>query len=75
MDNKEQTKTLIPTRKWVAARIVALAGIATMWATTSGWDVEETIALIALLSEAGTSYLLPNLNTPGGVPTKTVAGD
>lgn len=57
-----------PTRKWLAARIVGVAGVLTMWATTGSWDVEETVAAIALFSEASLSWLVPNLPTPGGVP-------
>lgn len=64
------TKSLRPTNKWVAARIVAAAGLLTLLVTTDAWDDEEWIALIALVSEALVSYLVPNANTPGGVPLK-----
>lgn len=49
-----------PTRKWVAARVTALAAILTMWQVTGGWDAEETIALIGLVTEGAISYLTPN---------------
>ena len=50
----------MPSRKWAAARITALTGLLIMWATTGSWDVEETVALITLVSESGLSYLIPN---------------
>lgn len=50
----------MPTNKWKAARIVAVAALLTMWATTGSWDTEETVGLIGLLSEAGVAYYTPN---------------
>lgn len=50
----------MPSRKWLAARVIALTGLATMWATTGAWDQEETIAAITIVSGAATAYLLPN---------------
>jgi hypothetical protein len=60
-----------PTNKWIAARVTAIAGIAIMAVTTDGWDDEETVAAITLVSEALVSYLVPNADTPGGVPDAT----
>lgn len=57
----------IPTRKWIAAQIVAIAGIATSW-VESGWDQTETKLCIAVAVQAAVTYLLPNEQTPGGVP-------
>lgn len=51
---------MLPTRKWAVARITALSGLLIMWTTTGTWDVEETVGLITLLTEAGISYLTPN---------------
>lgn len=65
-----ETPTLKPTRKWIAARIVGVVGVLTMWATTGTWDVEETVALLALVSEGTLSWLTPNDPTPGGVPVE-----
>jgi hypothetical protein len=50
----------VPSNKWLAARVTGIAGVLTMWATTGSWDTEETVALIALCSEAAISYLTPN---------------
>lgn len=50
----------MPSNKYLAARVTAIAGLLTMWATTGSWDTEETVALIALCSEAAISYLTPN---------------
>lgn len=65
-------KTLLPTRKWLAAQVVGLAGIASS-AIDSGWDATESKLLVALLVQAAVTYLLPNDNTPGGVPVKPAA--
>jgi hypothetical protein len=50
----------MPSRKWFAARVTALAGLATMIATTGGWDSEETVALITIVASAAVSWLTPN---------------
>jgi hypothetical protein len=62
-------KSWLPTRKWFAAQVVALAGVATS-ALDSGWDSTETKLLIAVVVQAAVTYLLPNDSTPGGVPLK-----
>jgi mannose/fructose/N-acetylgalactosamine-specific phosphotransferase system component IIC len=56
-----------PTRKWVVGQVTALGALVTMFVTTGGWDQEETIALVGLAVAAATSYLVPNLDAPGGV--------
>jgi len=58
----------LPTRKWIAAQVTALAAIAVMYITTGAWDTEESVALIGWLVQAATTYLVPNEPTPGGVP-------
>jgi len=58
----------MPTRKWWAARVTALAGLLIMFVATGGWGAEETVAIITLVSESLVSYLIPNESTPGGVP-------
>lgn len=68
-------KSAAPTRKWVAAQVVALAAIATMYVSTGGWNQEESVALIGWFVQAATTYLVPNEDTPGGVPTKPVSAD
>ena len=49
-----------PSKKWFVTQITAVAALFTMWATTGSWDVEETVALIGLVSQAGIGYLTPN---------------
>jgi hypothetical protein len=63
-------KSVWPTRKWFAAQVVAIGALLTMYVTTDGWDDEETVALIGLVVQAFTTYLVPNQDTPGGVPLK-----
>lgn len=50
----------VPSRKWMAAQVAAAAVIAVMWARTGSWDTEETVAAIGWLTQAATTYLLPN---------------
>ncbi len=59
-----------PTNKWFATQVTALAALATMYFTTGGWDVEENISLVGIVAQAAISWLVPNDNTPGGVPPK-----
>lgn len=65
-----ETKSSVPTNKWIAARVTAVAGILILFITTDKWNDEEWIATVTLVSEALVSYLVPNANTPGGVPAK-----
>lgn len=62
--------SLWPTRKWVAARIIAIGALAAMAITAGGVSTEFWVALVGLIVEGAVSYLLPNQPTPGGVPTK-----
>lgn len=57
----------IPTRKWIAAQVVALGALAAS-AIESGWSDAEWKILAAIVVQALTTYLLGNDLTPGGVP-------
>lgn len=50
----------MPSRKWFTARVTALAGLATMWATTGSWDTEETLMAITVVSAAALAYRVKN---------------
>lgn len=65
------TKSWMPTRKWWAATLVALGAIATLWVSKGTFDRDVAIALIAAVVQAATTYLLPNQDTPGGVPLRS----
>lgn len=56
----ERLEELMPSRKWFAARVVALTTLATTWATTGSWDREETLFTIGIASAALLSWLVPN---------------
>lgn len=61
----------LPTRKWWAARVAALAALIVMYITTDGgWDDEEWVALVGLIAEGVISYLVPNARTVGGAPAR-----
>jgi len=63
-------KSWLPTRKWWAATVVALGAIATMWVTKGAFDRDVAIAAIAAVVQAATTYIVPNQDTPGGVPLR-----
>jgi hypothetical protein len=58
-----------PTRKWWAATVLAIGGILSTWAA-GGWDWTDPLsgAAITLLAQRIVAYLVPNHDTPGGVP-------
>lgn len=62
-------KSWHPTRKWIAAQVIALGALATS-AVESGWDTTETVLLIGIIVQGGITWLLPNVDAPGGVPLK-----
>lgn len=55
----------MPSRKWWAARITALTGLATLVATAGAWTQEATIMAITLVSAAGLAWALPNEGEDG----------
>ena len=57
----------MPTRKWWATQVTALTALALMWVTTGGWDQEETISLIGIVSQASLAWLIPNKEGQSGV--------
>lgn len=60
-----------PTRKWWAATVLAVAGILTTWATQDwAWSNELTGIAITLGAQRVVAYLIPNQDTPGGVPVE-----
>ncbi|HVD55533.1 MAG TPA: hypothetical protein VNC17_01730 [Thermoleophilaceae bacterium] len=50
--------------------MTAIAGLLTTWATTQGWTKEMSGVAIALVGQRIVAYLVPNSDTPGGVPLK-----
>jgi hypothetical protein len=59
-----------PTRKWWAMFITALAAFLTNWIQAGDFSKEILIALIGLVAQSLVTYLVPNSNTPGGVPIR-----
>ena len=57
----------MPSRKWIVAQVTALGALLTMWTTTAGWDQEETVALIGLVVQAVSTFLIPNAPDKAGV--------
>lgn len=60
-------KSWRPTRKWIAAQVVALGAVLTSW-VESGWDDTESKLLVGIFVQAAVTYLVSNEDTPGGVP-------
>lgn len=67
----DEQKGVLPTRKWIATQVTATSAFAIAWVTSGAWNSTLSIALIGLISQAVISYLVPNAETPGGVPTKS----
>ena len=64
-------KSWIPTNKWIATQVTAIAALLVAWVNADGWNKTLTIALIGLISQAVIGYLVPNVSSPGGVPAKS----
>jgi hypothetical protein len=69
----EQAKSRWPTRKWLVTQITAVAALLTAWVTAGAWDKTLSVALIGLFAQATVGYLVPNADTPGGVPLRKQA--
>jgi hypothetical protein len=54
-----------PTRKWLVARVTALAGWLIAWIQADTFNDTLAIAGVTLLAEALTSYLTSNVPPPG----------
>lgn len=64
-------KSPAPTRKWLAAQITAAVGVILMLVTGDPAVTDpEKVAIGTFIVQALTTYLVPNENTPGGVPRK-----
>lgn len=57
----------------MATQVTALAALITAWLTTGEWNSTLSIALVGVVAQALVGYLLPNADTPGGVPAKNAA--
>lgn len=61
-----------PTKKWISALVVGLAGIAGSWIVTGAFDDVERGMAATLLSSLAVAYFKSNDDTPGGVPVEQV---
>lgn len=57
----------MPTKKWIAATVTG-AGTEVVAIITSGWNQATQIALVGLVVQRLVAWLVPNDQTPGGVP-------
>jgi hypothetical protein len=64
-------KSYWPTNKWWAATVIAIGAVATLWVTKGAFDKDVMLATIGVIVQALTSYLVPNQDTPGGVPARS----
>jgi hypothetical protein len=65
-----QEKSLLPTRKWWAAFVTSIAGVVVMGISADAFSIEVKIALVWAIAQAAITWLVPNADTPGGVPLK-----
>jgi ABC-type enterochelin transport system permease subunit len=64
-------KSARPTNKWLAGQ-ATLIGTFLIALIQNKWQLssELQVTLVGLVIQAITTYLVPNTDTPGGVPTK-----
>jgi hypothetical protein len=65
-----QEKSLLPTRKWWAAFVTSVAGVVVMGISAAAFSTEVKVALVWAIAQAAITWLVPNADTPGGVPLK-----
>ena len=63
-------KSRMPTNKWLATQVTATAALLTGWVTAEHWNKTLSTTAIGLAAQAIVSYVLPNAESPGGVPAK-----
>ncbi len=68
--NAQPNKSGMPTRKWVAATVIAVGGLLTTWVATGQWTRELSGVAVTLLTQRIVAYIVPNDDTVGGVPIK-----
>jgi hypothetical protein len=56
----------IPTRKWLATQVTAVAAFLVAWVDQGSWNKTLSIALIGLASQAIFGYLVPNADRSTG---------
>jgi hypothetical protein len=61
-------KTLWPTRKWWAMLITSVGAFVATWINAGHFSKEIAVVLVGLLVQAVVTYLVPNHDTPGGLP-------
>jgi uncharacterized oligopeptide transporter (OPT) family protein len=65
---KDFKKSWLPTRKWVAGVVTAIAAFLVNWISAGVFNKEIKIALVGLGASAVVSYLVKNNENPGGYP-------
>ncbi|HZO67951.1 MAG TPA: hypothetical protein VFB74_23380 [Kribbellaceae bacterium] len=63
-------KSLLPTRKWLAAVVTAFGGFLTTLITVGEFNQEMQLALLGVVVSAAVAYLVPNNDNPGGYTPK-----
>jgi hypothetical protein len=66
-------KSRWPTNKWVATQVTAIVALLTAWVSAGVWSKTLSATAIGIAGQAIVSYLLPNVDGPGGVPAKKAA--
>jgi hypothetical protein len=59
-------KSLLPTKKWLAAVVTALGAFLASLITVGEFNQEMQLALLGVIVSAAVSYLIENDNSPGG---------
>src|SRR4051794_11230175 len=70
MTAAKRNSSLIPTRKWFATQVTALAGWAIALINVGHWTATIKITLVTIIAQALIGWLVPNDLTPAGVPLR-----
>lgn len=64
-----EEKSLWPTHKWMVGTLVQIAGWLIGWSRLD-WHMNTTLQVAGIVAvvHIASTYLMPNLDTPGGVP-------
>jgi hypothetical protein len=69
----EAVKSRGPTKKWWAALVTVAGSWVANLITEGAFTKAIAIALVGIVSQMTVAYLVPNDNTPGGVPLRKEA--
>jgi uncharacterized membrane protein YjjP (DUF1212 family) len=58
----------LPSRKWLATQVTAIAALLIAWVNAGAWDKTLTIAMIGVAAQSIAAYLIPNADAKDPAP-------